>query len=244
MTSSSGRFPSGLFWGVLICAAGLILLLDQMGVISAEYLFRFFWPAFLFFFGVRFLLYKDGHRRLWGGFMILCGVLLLLESFGVGHISFAIIWPLLIIFAGVYMILRAFGHDPGWPGRWRIDWRQDAGTGEPGDSTIDYALIFSGVKRRITSQHFKGGKIVAVFGGFDLDLRKAEIEGEEAVIHADAVFGGGEIKVPETWQVSVRATAILGGFVDETQPPVQQGPGTKRLIIKGSAIFGGVGIKN
>jgi predicted membrane protein len=234
----------GLFWGVIVVGVGLVLLLDQMGVASAGYLFRFFWPAILLFFGIRTLSCKDGHRRFWGVLITLAGVLLLMEALGLAHVNFALIWPLVIIFGGAFMLMRALGTNPKWVGPMSAGWFPSAGGNDSGDSELNYSLIFSGVKRRITSKHFKGGKIVAVFGGFDLDLRKAEIEGDEAVIQADAVFGGGEIKVPDTWHVSVRAAAILGGFVDETQPPLQEGPGTKRLIVKGSAVFGGIAVKN
>ena len=51
------------------------------------------------------------------------------------------------------------------------------------------------------------------FGGFELDLRQADIEGAEAVIEVNALFGGGEIKVPETWHVVVSGMGIFGGYL-------------------------------
>jgi hypothetical protein len=112
------------------------------------------------------------------------------------------------------------------------------------DSTFDQSVILSGFKRRITSQHFKFAKISAVLGGFHLDLSRADIDGNQAVIHVDTVFGGGEIRVPDTWKIKIEATAVAGAFVDETYPrPDAPTPG-KLLIVRGAAIFGGVNIKN
>lgn len=235
-------YPRGLILGLLVVFVGVIFLFDQMGVVSADHIFRFFWPAIFLYFGLEGILTGCGPGRFWGTMLTLAGVLLLLDTFHLVHVTFAIIWPLLIIFWGVSILLGTMGYGPKWRSHWKSSWFGRGGGSS--DSELDYTLIFSGVKRRITAKDFKGGKIVAVFGGFNLDLRKADLEGEEAEIHTDAIFGGGEIRVPDTWRVSVRGAAILGAFVDETHPPFDAGPGTKRLVVTGSAVFGGVNIKN
>ncbi len=63
------------------------------------------------------------------------------------------------------------------------------------------------MERNITAKNFKSGSLSAIFGGFEIDLTRAEIEGDEAVIYAEAFFGGGEIRIPETWQVVIEASA-------------------------------------
>jgi predicted membrane protein len=238
------RFPKGLVWGLLVVSIGIIFLFDQMGVVSADHLFRFFWPGIFLFFGLEGVLFGTGPGKFWGTLLTATGVLLLLDTFGVIHVTVAVIWPLLIIFWGVSILLQALGRAPGCGPNWQSNWFKNTLKTGGTESELDYTLVFSGVKRRVTSPNFKGGKIVAVFGGFNLDLRKAEIDGQEAEIHADAVFGGGEIRVPESWRVSVRTASIFGAFVDETRPPVDEGPATKRLLITGSAVFGGVNVKN
>ncbi len=104
--------------------------------------------------------------------------------------------------------------------------------------------VFSGNHQRITSKNFRGGKVSAVFGELKIDLTEAEIEGDEAAVHLDAVFGAIEIRVPITWVVVSRGAAVFGEYSDRTihtQPP---GSGAKRLIVKGGAVFGSVVIKN
>jgi hypothetical protein len=63
------------------------------------------------------------------------------------------------------------------------------------------------------------------------------------VLDINAIFGGAEIKVPESWEVVLRGVGVFGAFTDETHHP-PQGPGAKQLIAKGAAIFGGVVFKN
>ncbi|HEX4075710.1 MAG TPA: DUF5668 domain-containing protein [Candidatus Acidoferrales bacterium] len=118
-------------------------------------------------------------------------------------------------------------------------------SGGSDDATFDQAVILSGFKRRITSQRFRFGKATAVLGGFHLDFTRADMDGNRAVLHIDTVFGGGEVRVPDTWRIVIEATAIAGAFVDETYPqPANAWAPPKQLIVRGSAVFGGVTIKN
>ena len=58
------------------------------------------------------------------------------------------------------------------------------------------------------------------------------------------LFGGGEIRVPEGWEVANRATAIAGALSDSTH----HGPTTvedrPRLVITGLILFGGTEVKS
>jgi hypothetical protein len=105
----------------------------------------------------------------------------------------------------------------------------------------EVASVFGHVQRRVTDQNFEQIKVVAVFGGYELDLREAGIKGDQAYVEAAAVFGGIEIIVPEDWLVIPRGAGVFGGFTDETSAPQQP---TKRLIVKGAGVFGGVIITN
>ena len=104
--------------------------------------------------------------------------------------------------------------------------------------------IFGGGKRKITGD-FKGGDVLAIFGGYEVDLRSATMSADEAVINANAMFGGIEIRVPDTWSVQLQVTGIFGGHEDKThQPDSRLVPNPKRLIVRGATMFGGLGVKN
>ena len=64
------------------------------------------------------------------------------------------------------------------------------------------------------------------------------------VLEINAIFGGAEVKIPQNWNADLRGVGIFGGFGDETLHPDLNVPGTKRLIVRGAAVFGGVGVKN
>ena len=71
------------------------------------------------------------------------------------------------------------------------------------------------------------------------------IEGDKAVIDVTALFGGVEIQVPGTWTVESQGVGVFGGFSDETrQPRPGEVSREQRLIVTGTAVFGGATIKN
>jgi hypothetical protein len=245
MANEFRRFPSGLSWGLAIIAIGTIFLLDQMEIVSAHHVFQYFWPAILIFFGVEGLLFCSGPGRFWGSFLTLAGAVLLLSNLGYLHIRWSMFWPLAIILWGLWILSRSLGGSSSWGSKWVRPLSMGVETGLASDSPDLHAdTVFSTTNRRITSKNFRGGKLAAVFGELKIDLTEAEIEGDEAVIHLDAVFGAVEIRVPIAWVVVSRGAAVFGEYSDRTvhgQPP---NPGAKRLVVKGGAVFGSVVIKN
>lgn len=112
------------------------------------------------------------------------------------------------------------------------------------DDVFEHSIAFMAFKRRITTQHFRYAKLSAVFGGFHLDFTMADMDSNQAVVHIDTVFGGGEIRIPPSWRVSIDAHAFGGAFMDETYGRPDATAPAKTLIIRGSTVFGGVVIKN
>ena len=60
-------------------------------------------------------------------------------------------------------------------------------------------------------------------------------------VNVFAVCGGITMKVPPDWTVILHGTPILGGFEERTARPANQ---SKRLVVKGYAIMGGVEVRN
>ncbi len=222
----------GLVWGGLIVAAGVALLLDHLGFIVLRSLFRF-WPMILVFFGVGHLFTRS--NRAWGLILIAVGAVFQLNALGITRLGFADLWPVAIIAVGVVLIWGAL--------------RPPVASKISTDSTdmFNAVAIFSGCERRVKSQNFKGGRATSIFGGVELDLRDAKIEGDEATIEVNCIFGGAEIRVPDNWNVHSKSIPVLGGFSDKTHISSAEDPaGGKRktLIVTGVVVFGGVEIDN
>jgi Cell wall-active antibiotics response 4TMS YvqF/Domain of unknown function (DUF5668) len=237
-------FGWSLMFGLLVAGAGVVLLLDQQGLLDAGRVFQYFWPAVCIAFGLIYL-FQGGGRRMWGGVLLVIGVLLALDYSGRVRVP---IWPLIIIAVGGMMIWQAIAPNTnpltGKVSSWR-DQISRWGGGNSTDSDFNQVAILGGFKRRFTGKNFRGGNILTICGGFDIDLRQASIEGDGAVIDATSVMGGGEIKVPSSWVVSIEGMGIMGAFVDETnQIPATDSAPRQHLVVKGIAFMGGVVVKN
>lgn len=234
---STGTLISGL----VLSGIGLVLLLDRFGIVDARIFFRL-WPMIFVVVGIGKLADSPAvQQRVWSGFLISIGVLLTFSELGYIHLSLGRIWPLFLIVAGLLLAWQASEGRTGGGGGFPFGSRSFP----PGDHSLRSYTIFGGTERQINARDFRGGEIVAIFGGFKIDLSQADIEGDEAVIDANVLFGGGEIIVPVSWSVSVEGIGIFGGYVGKAKHyPVDQSRPAKRLVVKGSALFGGVEVKN
>ena len=108
---------------------------------------------------------------------------------------------------------------------------------------VDSTAIFGGAKKNIISKNFKGGDLVNIFGGTDLDLTQADFTGT-AVIELTTIFGGTKLIIPTNWAIQSDAVIIFGGLEDKRKmPSVAENP-DKTLVLKGTVIFGGIDIKS
>jgi hypothetical protein len=82
---------------------------------------------------------------------------------------------------------------------------------------------------------------VAFWGGGEIDLRAARFAEHEVTIRVCAVMGGIQIFVPEDAEVDVQGIGVMGGFDDSASGP--GAPGGPRIVIKGFAFWGGVGVE-
>src|SRR6185503_8247562 len=88
------------------------------------------------------------------------------------------------------------------------------GYGPTGDDYLDAVSVFGGVKKTILSKNFKGGEIVNIFGGAELDFTQADINGR-VIIDITQIFGGTKIIVPSHWQVVPDLAAVFAAIDDK-----------------------------
>jgi predicted membrane protein len=241
MGSETRRFSAALLIGLSIVGWGVAILLNQLGFASAR-IFSF-WPIILVVFGLA-NLFEDGKsgRHVWGIVMVTVGLLLMGNELGLLRVRWDMIWPIIIIAVGLVMIWQAVG---GGGTDLRTFIKFDRFTTKLTDADVDAMAVFGGFKRKLTTKAFRGGRVLAMFGGYQLDLRQCDIEGDSATLEASSIFGGGEIRVPETWNVILEATGIFGGYSDDRHVMDNElPPNAKRLILRGVALFGGVEVKN
>ena len=241
------QFGHGHIWtGAFLLIIGGLALAKSFRVPMPVWLFT--WQMLLIGIGL-FIGFRKGFRD--GGWfvpIIIGGAFLVNDYFLVGDLR-RHVWPLVLIVLGVFFILRP--RRKRWPG-----WAEKKNAGVQAetidtlneesytqDDFINSTCVFSGTKKVILSKNFKGGDMVNVFGGCEIDLTQADMT-SPAVLEITAIFGGATLVVPSNWAIKSEAATIFGGIGDKRKFLSPTETATKTLILKGTIIFGGVEIKS
>ncbi len=225
-----------LFLGTLLIVLGGLWLLGNLDLIEWDFgqLIATYWPLILIVVGLDFLTGRAGTR--WsGGLLLFVGAVYLAANLDLVTIDPDILWTLVgaiaIILLGASILRSALS---------------------PGGTQW---AIMSGIEQEHEGKMPNSGGFIALCGGVELDLSRAEFPDHETVLNLTAIMGGIDVKVPADVAVECRATAFLGGAecfgqsvggvlgsrvvnraAAETSPD-------KRLLIRATAFMGGVEIE-
>jgi len=213
-----------LFFGSVVVAVGVLLLLDNSGVLDAGKVLSTWWPVLVVVGGFLTFIANPRHWQI-PLIVVVVGTALLLRTTGVVD-SLNVVVPAVLILIGLFVILGRAR-----PGRQVLD-----------ADRISSFNVFSGTEIASHSAEFKGGNIGALFGGAEIDLRDARLA-PGAALDVFAAFGGVEIRVPDGWQVLTRGFPIFGGFENATVKE-RLGPEAPILEVHATILFGGMEIKH
>jgi predicted membrane protein len=225
---------SKIVTGLLIIAAGILIMLKQMGIFIPHWILS--WKMLLIAIGFLTLI-KHKFKNTGGYIMIMIGTAFLLKDIVPGWIDPKFIWPVIIIGVGILIIAKTIIFDPK---------KKMLLTDEPpfrdvsSEDFIQASAFFGGVTKSIFSKNFKGASISSVFGGTEINLIQTDFEGE-ATIDLTCVFGGTTLIIPSDWKVKSDLTSVFGGIEDKrmmiSSALINE---SKTLILKGTCVFGGI----
>ena len=110
------------------------------------------------------------------------------------------------------------------------------------DEYVDSTSVFSSNKINIVSKNFKGGNVVNIFAGTEINMMHADMS-EPAVLEVTQLFGGSTIIAPAHWVIQPEMAAIFGGIEDKRFTNAMP-DSSKVLYIRGTSLFGGITIKS
>ncbi len=223
---------SGIVWGIVLVAVGIVIALNALGVADVELFFDGWWTLIIIipcFVGLFTEKEKTGNA-----IGLLVGVILLLACRDI--IGFEAVWklilPIILIAIGVSMVFKnIFGRKISDEIK-RLNEKKPEGKG--------YYAVFSGQNINFDGEVFLGADVEAIFGGIKLDLTRAQIT-SDVVVNATAVFGGIDILVPVGVNVKIRSSSLFGGVSDKTARPYSENALT--VYVNASCMFGGVDVK-
>lgn len=253
-----GRSATGIF----ILLIGVAALLNTW-VPELDWIFT--WQMFLIALGVFFGIKNEFRGIGWLIMIFVGGYFLFDEYFGIEFSLGRLFWPIALIALGAYLIFKprkknftaeptplnvtppvtdSFTVPPFNPLDSNSSQAQPS-TGYNGDEVLDVVAVFGAVKKYIYSKNFRGGEIVSVFGGAEINLMQAGFTQQQIIIESVQVFGGAKLIVPADWVIHNEAVAVFGGIEDKRpQMGITVSQPNKVLIIKGFVLFGGIEIRS
>jgi len=241
---SDKKKMSSSFWvGALILVIGTFILVDRMDIYYFPGWLFSIW-TFLIALGVIIGVNKKFQGIGWL-VLIMIGLFFMLDDIPGFPFDFhRYRFPIIIIIIGIFIVGRSMFSSGVREARKNM-WGKGDGiisTDEGGEDYFDLTTIFGGNKRKVFSKNFKGGETTCMFGGADIDLSQADIQGT-VVIDVVQLFGGVKLILPANWELKSDMTVILGGVEDKRAVPATPGSG-KKLVLTGFVMFGGVDIKS
>jgi predicted membrane protein len=243
---SNHKRPSTVnFFGLLLIVLGVLWVLNNTGMLDFQ--IRVWWPLILIVIGLLHLYHRHRIFDFFGYLMVGLGVIFLLSSNNIiDRHEIWKYWPILLVILGISIV---FNQRKGFTSKYigKFDIKSSLGrhggvSDVSSDDRLEEATIFGSITKRVITKDFKGGSVSVLFGGAEIDLRSAQLAEEGAVLDISAIFGGVELRIPDSWVVQTHPSAILGG-IDAKYSNTQNNTG-KRLVIKASTIFGGIEISN
>jgi hypothetical protein len=104
---------------------------------------------------------------------------------------------------------------------------------------LSLVAIFDGIELESRATTFRGGSMVAWFGGIDVDLSSTELA-PGARLSANTLFGGIAVTTPPGWRVESSAKALMGGV--DARTPAADDPDAPVLTLDGLAVIGGIAV--
>lgn len=212
----------GLVFGVLLMVAGVLFLLDNLGMVDVEPYFEW-WPLALIAIGIG-ELFRGSRSGAVIWFAV--GGWFLLNNFDLIDANpFEILWPALWITVGGILVWQSFTQP-------RI---------VPGGERMSAFAVMAGNVQRAAGAPVRSVQATAVMGGCDIDLRRMAPGDRETVVDLFAMWGGIEIQIPEGWALVNQVTPIIAAVEDKTAPAAPDAP---RVVLRGTLVMGGVEVRN
>jgi hypothetical protein len=111
--------------------------------------------------------------------------------------------------------------------------------GDAGSDEVALVAVFDGAQLQSKAAAFRGGSMLAWYGGIEADLREVTLA-PDARLSVAALFGGIALRIPAGWRVKSTVRSVAGGVDVSGSDP--DDPDAPLLLLDGYALCGGVGV--
>lgn len=111
--------------------------------------------------------------------------------------------------------------------------------GDEASDEVALVAVFDGLELKSKARAFRGGSMLAWYGGIAVDLRDAQLA-PDARLTLHTLFGGIAIRIPAGWRVESNVKALAGGV--DIRAVDAEDPSAPTLTIDGLALLGGIAV--
>ncbi len=223
--------------GLILIIIGFLFILNNYGIeiIPEDFLT---WEYFFIFLGI--LLITLSKNKIAGSIFIGIGLFSLMPE----------LWPLIFVIIGLFIIFRRNKFKSHYWNfhEYKSSFTSNVSSEEKtnrGKEFLEEISVFGGSTKVLHTDNFRGGSIISIFGGSEINLSDCKLAEGENVLEITAIFGGASLIIPSNWKVEIDILPIFGGFGDKRiKTPDTKYEEGKVLLIRGFVLFGGGEIKN
>jgi hypothetical protein len=233
--------------GLLLLVFGGLLIADRAGNQFPDWFIS--WETILIVVGV-YIGEKHRFRNLSFLVPIAIGVIFLVNDYYPDLSIKYYVGPVILILVGMGLILRPrrIRNFRDYHRRMHRDYAKEYYTDttpgmNSGEDYLDNVSIFGGTKKNIMSKNFKGGEATCFFGGLEINLMQADIQGQ-IELDLTQIFGGCKLIVPSHWEIKSELVNIFGGVEDKRPTQNINTDHSKVILLRGTSIFGGIEIRS
>jgi hypothetical protein len=111
--------------------------------------------------------------------------------------------------------------------------------GDAESDEVALVAVYDGIDLKSQAKAFRGGSILAWYGGVQLDLSEATLA-PEVHLKVHALYGGVAVRVPPGCRIESNLHALMGGV--DARAPEPERPDAPTITLDGLAIFGGIAV--
>lgn len=114
---------------------------------------------------------------------------------------------------------------------------------DPAAPSFNLVTVFDGTEFRPTTATLGSSKTFTMFGGTQLDLRRARTTASRILLEVTTIVGGTHITVPDTWLVTVDGPTVAGGREVRVTEPATLTDDAPHLLIRARTVVGGLQVQ-
>ncbi|MCM1025491.1 MAG: cell wall-active antibiotics response protein [Roseburia sp.] len=235
--AAGGRKRKKIFWGIVLIAGAVAMLLSKLGLFSGVGFWRIVFSALLAAFFLNGIL-----RRSFGQILFSLAFLVILND-QLLHLEAITPWPVLlaalVMTAGLKMLFPGFQRG-GRGHHWDLSWSPSKLPPKEAraEGTVSYDITFGNtvkyVMGEMTDVYLKSN-----FGEMEVFLTEAQLKEGTGRIHMSISFGSIQLYVPADWLVVMDLDTAFGGVEQDGK---NHPSGENTLYLDGETAFGGLTI--